>query len=74
MGLEKYRKGLSASLTQTERDSAAESMKPEVMDILVSLDYKGRWVDTGTWMITCRTFVRNMNTLCRFLELSGTGK
>jgi len=70
MGAEKYREGRSPSPTQAERDYATESMGLEVMDILVSLDYQGRWLDTESWMITCRSFVGNMNTLCRFLELS----
>ncbi|MBN1293550.1 MAG: hypothetical protein JXB48_17050 [Candidatus Latescibacteria bacterium] len=70
MGADAYRAERGKSLTAEEKRDIASSMMPEVFDILVALDYKGRWIDSDSWMITCRTFVNNMNTLCRYQELS----
>ena len=49
MGADAYRAEREKSLTVAERRNIASSMAPEVFDILVALDYKGRWIDTGSW-------------------------
>ena len=49
------------------RERRIRSLAPRVRKILAALDEKGRWVRSG--MIHSADFVRNVHTLCEYLEL-----
>ncbi len=53
-------------LSKKERSRQARAMSGDVKRVIGDLDKKGRWVSGDT--ITCRTFVQNASTLCRYLE------
>ena len=44
----------------------AVDLAPKVREIIAALDEKGRWVMNG--QIETRTFIRNVGTLCDYLE------
>ena len=52
--------------TAAARQRRAQSLEPQVRQIIAQLDEQGRWV-TGN-MLHISTFVRNMNLLCEYLE------
>jgi hypothetical protein len=56
------------ALTADERKENADRMEPVIKAILEEINDKGYWLDND--MITSREFVRNVNMLCEYLELS----
>lgn len=50
------------------RRDRARALAPRVRRIIKALDKQGRWIDEK--MIHARTFVRNANALCAYLELT----
>jgi len=68
LGLEKTRALRSRKLTASERAARRKQLEPIVRQIIGALDEQGRWVSGG--QIQCRTFIRNLDTLSEYLELS----
>ena len=56
------------SLTSAQRRQKAEQLVPMIEKVIASLDDKGRWLDNK--MIYSKVFVKNVNILCDYLELS----
>ena len=56
-------------LTSEKRKNRLTEITPDIEKIIASMDDKGRWVDEDG-MIYSKVFVRNVNLLCYYLELS----
>jgi hypothetical protein len=59
---------------------AGEALRREVRRLVDALDAHGRWVEEGRLrdgtprrILDSRTFIRNVELLCRYLELAGPG-
>ena len=72
MGADLYLAEQSRSLNEAERRQRIERLIPQVEEIIALLDEKGRWVRNN--LIYSSVFVKNFNTLCRYLELSAESK
>ena len=67
-GLAKTRALRSRKLSAAERAARRQQLEPGVREIIAALDEQGRWVTDG--QIQCRTFIRNLDTLSEYLEMS----
>lgn len=80
LGREEYRARRNDTMSADERKRRAEGLRPAVRRVIDALDEKGRWVseteqDGETQkVIYSKVFVRNVRTLCRYLELTGGEK
>ena len=68
MGADSYIARRDKELTADERKRNAGLMEQEIRTIIAEITHKGCWINKD--MITCRDFVRNVNMLCEYLELS----
>jgi hypothetical protein len=68
LGADRYFAKRAKPITPAQRRQQAERLAPKVKSIIASLDGKGRWLKKKR--IHSRDFVRNVNTLCAYLELS----
>jgi len=59
-----------ATATAKSRREKAQSLEPQVQQVISRLDKQGRWVTDG--MLRIGTFVSNMNLLCEYLEMQDT--
>ena len=76
LGAERYLAGRAKPITAAQQRARARALEPEVRKIIAALDAKGRWAERidrkgrplKELAIHTQTFVRNMNTLCEYLE------
>jgi len=54
--------------TPEHRAARAKALAPQVEAVIAAQDPQGRWVRNGR--IECATFIRNLNTLSEYLELT----
>ena len=67
LGAEKYLEKVNKPLTVEQKQNKAKSIEPKIKRIIQALDKKGCWLVKNK--ITSKTFVRNMSSLCQYLEL-----
>jgi PelA/Pel-15E family pectate lyase len=67
-GRERYLTERDRAPSADENREAAVALRPSVEEAIASMDEQGRWVDDG-W-ITMRTYLRNLGTLRKCLELT----
>jgi len=68
LGANRYLAMRDKPLSSAQRQQKAEHLIAKTEQVIASLDDKGRWIENN--MIYSKTFVRNMNMLCEYLELS----
>ena len=69
LGRDGYRKRREPEpLSAKQKADRRNSLAPRVREVLETLDGKGRWLTNG--QIETRTFIRNVKTLCDYLEAS----
>jgi len=66
LGAKAYLAQRSVRPSAASRERRVRSLAPRVRKVLADLDEQGRWVRNG--MIHCADFVRNVHTLCEYLE------
>jgi Pectic acid lyase len=71
-GAKTYSRPTPVPQTPVQRNEKALTLAPKVRSVLKSQDKKGRWIRKG-WL-TSNYFVRNMNVLSSYLELSNTSE
>jgi Pectic acid lyase len=67
MGVDDYLAKASQPLTTAQRAEKLEKLSARAKDVIARLNDKGQWIRND--MMFSADFVRNMNTLCGFLEL-----
>ncbi|MDP2981790.1 MAG: pectate lyase [Candidatus Latescibacter sp.] len=72
-GIDRFRANRSKPLTTAEKKKRLEDLAPRTAAAIGALDERGRWIEKGagknTGMISCISFVRNMNILIWYIEL-----